>query len=82
MSSRGLAACVEETVNAKLGKIRGASLEIALVVNDWRARQVGGMETALLLWESCCIPSLLHGAGTWVEISKSIIYFFFYGDFF
>ena len=70
LSSRGLAACVEETVNAKLGKIREASLEISLVVNDWRARQVGGMETALLLWESCCIPSILHGAGTWVEISK------------
>ena len=37
LSSGGLASCVEETVNAKLGKIRGASLEIALVVNDWRA---------------------------------------------
>jgi hypothetical protein len=49
LSSGGLASCVEETVNAKLGKIRGASLEIALVVNDWRARQIGGMETALLL---------------------------------
>ena len=71
LSSGGLASCVEETVNAKLGKIRGASLEIALVVNDWRARQIGGMETALLLWESCCIPSLLHGAGTWVKISRA-----------
>ena len=28
------------------------------------------METALLLWEACCIPSLLNGAGTWTEISK------------
>ena len=27
------------------------------------------METALVLWESCCISSFLHGAGTWVEIS-------------
>jgi hypothetical protein len=27
------------------------------------------METALVLWEACCVPSLLHGAGTWVEIS-------------
>ena len=31
---------------------------------------VGGMETAILLWEACCIPSLLHGAGTWVEIPE------------
>ena len=28
------------------------------------------METALLLWEACCIPSLLNGAGTWTEISE------------
>ena len=34
---------------------------------------VGGMETALLLWEACCIPSLLHGAGTWVDISETTI---------
>ena len=43
----------------------------ALVVNNWRAKEVGGMETALMLWESCCIPSLLHGAGTWVEMSSA-----------
>ena len=29
------------------------------------------METAILLWEACCIPSLLHGAGTWVEMSET-----------
>ena len=27
------------------------------------------MESALLLWQACCLPSLLHGAGTWTEIS-------------
>ena len=31
------------------------------------------METALVLWESCCVSSLLHGAGTWTEISPSTI---------
>ena len=30
-----------------------------------------GFETALMLLEACCIPSLLHGAGTWVEMSKA-----------
>ena len=27
-------------------------------------------KTALLLWESCCIPRLLYGAGTWVQINS------------
>ena len=30
---------------------------------------MGGMDTALLLWEVCCIPSLLHRAGTWTDMS-------------
>jgi hypothetical protein len=38
-------------------------------VEDWRSQAVGGMETALILWEACCVPSMLHGAGTWVEIT-------------
>jgi hypothetical protein len=60
---------VAETVAAREGKIRGACLEISAIVNDWRANIEGGMETALLLWEACCIPSLLNGAGTWTEIN-------------
>ena len=73
LSSGGLAESVAATVKDREGKVCGACLEIAQVVNDWRTRCVGGMETALLLWECCCIPSLLHGAGTLVEISPATI---------
>ena len=58
-----------ETVAAREGKIQGACLEITAVNNDWRARAVGGLESALFLSESLCVPSLLHGAGTLKEIS-------------
>ena len=71
ISSAGLAASAALTVEAKESKIKGACLEIAVIVNDWRAQTVGGMETALMLWEACCIPSMLHGAGTWVDINKT-----------
>ena len=71
ISSSGLADSVAKTVEDKQGKIRGACLEICIIINDWRARNLGGMETALMLWETCCVPSLLHGAGTWVEINKA-----------
>ena len=46
-------------------------VQIADIINDWRARVAGGMGTALMLWESCVIPTLLYGAGTWVDIPKS-----------
>ena len=41
LSSKGLADSVAETIAAREGKIRGAALEIADVVNDWRARVAG-----------------------------------------
>lgn len=71
LSSGGLSESVAATVEAREGKIRGACLEISQIVNDWRAKAAGGMETALLLWEACCIPSLLNGAGTWTEITSA-----------
>jgi hypothetical protein len=73
LASGGLADSVAATVAAREGKICGAGLEIATIVNDWRSQAAGGMETALLLWEACCIPSLLHGAGTWVDIRPATV---------
>ena len=70
LSAAGLADCVSQTVAAREGKIRGACLEIAVIVNDWRAQVAGGVDTAIMLWETCCIPSLMHGAGTWVEMNN------------
>ena len=71
MVSGGLPKSVAATVQSREGKIRGACLEIAQIVNDWRAHIVGGMETGLLLWEACCVPSLFNGAGSLIEISKA-----------
>ena len=71
LSAAGVADSVRKTVAYKEGKIRGACLEIVIIVNDWRAQAVGGFEIALMLWEKCCIPSLMHGAGTWVAMNAT-----------
>ena len=70
LSTDGLAGSVEATVQAREAKIKGAALEVANIVNDWRSEAAGGMNSALLLWEACIIPSLLQGAATWVNISS------------
>ena len=31
------------------------------------------MESALQLWEACCIPSLLHGAATWLDMTAATV---------
>jgi hypothetical protein len=71
ISAEGLANSVDETVNAKEGKIKAACLEIANITNDWRSETIGGFETAIILWEACIIPSLLHSCSTWMQISKT-----------
>ena len=73
LSTGGLADSVAATVEKREAKIKGAALEIANIVNDWRAEASGGMNTALLLWEACLIPSLLQGASTWVEVSSKTV---------
>ena len=75
ISSAGLSDSVAKTVKDEEGKIRGACLEIGIIINDLRAQDLGGMETALMLWGTCCVPSFLHGAGTWLEINKPTVQF-------
>ena len=50
--------------------MKGAALEIATIVEDWRSHLVGGFVTGFLLWESCCVSSLLHNSGSWIELSR------------
>ena len=71
LSSKGLADSVLKTIEAKEPKIKAAGLEIAAIIQDWRSQVVGGIDSALLMWEACCIPSLLTGAGTWVNITPA-----------
>ena len=49
ISSGGLGASVLATVEAREGKVKGACLEVAAIVEDWRAQVVGGFENGLML---------------------------------
>ena len=71
ISANGLADSVVKTIENREAKIKGACLEIVDIIQDWRAQVVGGIDSALQMWEACCIPSLLTGAGTWVNITPA-----------
>ena len=63
LSAKGLTDSVALTISDREGKIRGTCLEIAIIVNDWRAKVAGGFETAIMLWGKCYIPSLMQVKG-------------------
>ena len=70
LSTNGLADSVAATVAAREDKILAGGREIGQIIGDWRAHLVGGMDTALFLWESCCVPSMLNWE-EWTQISAS-----------
>ena len=73
VAAGGLSESVAATVAAREPKVKGAALEIVSIVKDWRSKVVGGLETALILWEACVIPTLLHGAGTWTNMTAGTV---------
>ena len=73
LHSGGSGESCHETIRQREGKVRGAALEIAAIVDDWRAGVVGGFKSGFLLWEACYIPSILHNSSTWVEIPKAAL---------
>ena len=61
----GLDESAEATVKERMGKIKGAALEIKSIVEEYQMQAIGGMMAAWELWEKALVPSLLSGAGTW-----------------
>ena len=61
----GLEQSAEATVQERSGRIRGATMEIKTIVEEFQMQAIGGMMAAWELWERAIIPSLLSGAGTW-----------------
>jgi hypothetical protein len=61
----GLGMSAEATVRERMGKIKGATMEIKTIIEEFPMQAIAGMMTAWELWERALIPSLLSGAGTW-----------------
>ena len=70
----GLVESVEAYIEERVAKIKGSIYELRALIEDFRMQAVGGVESAIELYESCIIPSLLSDAATWMEIRKEIEY--------
>ena len=54
------------TVKERENRIKGATLEIKSIVDDFRMQRMAGLVAAWELWERALLPSLLAGAGSWI----------------
>ena len=69
----GLEESAAATVRERLGRIKGATMEIKSIVEEFQMPAVGGMMAAWELWEKALIPNLLSGAGTWLGDCREAI---------
>ena len=66
----GLEASVKATIEDRTGKIKGAIFLTKTIIETHQMQGIGAMAAAKTLWEGAIVPSLLHGAGTWIGSSK------------
>ena len=71
--TESLSGSVHETVKKRVGMANLSVFEIKAVVDDARAEAVGRLTVGFTIWETAVIPSLLHGAEVWTEISKKTL---------
>ena len=53
-----LSDCITLTLNKRIPLIRKSIFEIKHIVEDFRSKIVGGIQTGLLLWNACLVPLL------------------------
>ena len=61
------------TINKRIGLAKKAIFEIKFILEDCRSKIAGGLNTGLLIWESCIIPFILNNSSTWLDIKQKDI---------
>ena len=64
LHSGGLDRSAEATVQERSGRIKGATMDIKTINEEFKMKTMGGMMAAWELWERAMVPSLLSGAVT------------------
>ena len=70
ISSEGLARSTMITIKKRYDKVKTAVREIGAVIEDCRARVIGGLITGLEIWEIAVMPYILNNSETWTDIPK------------
>ena len=65
LHGEGLEQSALATAQERAGRIRGATMEIRSIIEEFQMQAMGGLMSAWELWEKALIPSLLSGCGTW-----------------
>ena len=64
--SGGLEKSSLATVQERIGRIKGATLEIKSIIEEFTMQSLGSLVSAWILWEKALVPCLLSGSGAWL----------------
>merc|ERR1711895_218227 len=73
--SGGLEKSSLATVQERIGRIKGATLEIKSIIEEFTMQSLGSLVSAWILWEKALVPCLLSGSGAWLGyLQKRLIF--------
>ena len=73
VSESNLASSALASVKDRVGKIKGAAIEIKAIIEEYEMQALAGAMAFWELWEHALLPSLLSGVGTWLgEIKETV----------
>ena len=59
------------TINKRIGLVKKSIFEIKCIIEDCRSQVAGGIQSGILLWESCVLPFLLNNCSTWLDMKQA-----------
>ena len=71
--STNLSESVHDTVMKRIPVAKMAIYEIRAVIEDRRAKSLGGINVGLMIWESMVIPMLYYNSCSWLNTSRKTI---------
>ena len=61
--SGGLARSSLATVQERIGRIKGATLEIKSIIEEFAMQAIGSLMSTWILWKRALVPSLIYETG-------------------
>ena len=62
-----------ETVKKRIGIISHSNLDIRNIVDNTRTGSIGRLTVGFSIWETACIPALIHNSEVWVNMPKKAV---------
>ena len=70
LNGESISKCSQSTIERRKGNVLKSIFKIQSIIEDSRCEVLGGVSTAVMIWERAVIPFLLFSSKNWIRMSK------------